>query len=367
MPTVNDKNNGRNFGRIAAITLLTLGCLYVMAPFLAAILFAASVVISSWPMYQRLLRRMGQRRMLAASTMTLTLTLLVLVPIALVGYNLADNLAHLFEQLRIVIDSGNIAPPAWIRNIPMVGTHIDDYLVQLIGSREQMMALGQRMLAPGRHYLAVSGMVLGTGIAQMALAAFVAFFFYRDGTTLLRAVTVVMHRVMGENGPHILRTVSQTVRGVMFGLLGTALAQALVAAVGFAIAGVPGVPLLSVLVFVLSLVPVGPPLVWGGAALWLFSHGENGWGIFMVIWGTVLISGVDNVVKPYLISRGSSLPFLLTLLGVLGGVLAFGFVGIFIGPTLLAVGYSLLSQWTGGADEIALPADRAENQDGRPS
>jgi predicted PurR-regulated permease PerM len=356
-------NNGRNVGRIAAITLLTLGCLYVMAPFMAATLFAAAVVISSWPMYQRLLRRFRQRRTLAASTMTLTLTLLVLIPIALVGYHLADNVTRLFEQLRVIIDSGEVAPPGWLRNIPMVGTYIDNYLRELIGSREQMLALARRLLEPGRHYLAVSGIVLGTGIAQMALAAFVAFFFYRDGMTLLRAITVVMGRVMGENGPHILRTVSQTVRGVMYGLLGTALAQALVAAVGFVIAGVPGVPLLSVLVFVLSLVPVGPPLVWGGAALWLFSHGENGWGIFMVIWGTVLISGVDNVVKPMLISRGSSLPFLLTLLGVLGGVLAFGFVGIFIGPTLLAVGYSLLSDWTGGGDEIALPSDRAKNPD----
>lgn len=361
MPPDNGNKNGKNFARSAAITLLTLGCLYVMAPFLAAILFAAAVVISSWPMYQRLLRRFGQRRTLAASTMTLTLTLLVLIPIALVGYHLADNIGRLFEQMRIVIDSGDVAPPAWIRNIPMVGTHVDDYLRELIGSRDQMMALGRRMLEPGRHYLAASGIVLGTGIAQMALAAFVAFFFYRDGLTLLRAIAVAMQRVMGENAPHILRTVSQTVRGVMYGLLGTALAQALVAAVGFVIAGVPAVPLLSVLVFVLSLVPVGPPIVWGGAALWLFSHGENGWGIFMVIWGTVLISGVDNVVKPMLISRGSSLPFLLTLLGVLGGVLAFGFVGIFIGPTLLAVGYSLLSGWTGGGDEIVLPADRADN------
>ena len=106
-------------------------------------------------------------------------------------------------------------------------------------------------------------------------------------------------------------------------------------------------PLLSVLVFVSSLIPVGPPIIWGGAALWLFDQGSTGWGVFMVVWGLVLISGVDNVVKPLLISRGSSLPFLLVLLGVLGGVLAFGFVGLFIGPTLLAVGYSLMRDWTG--------------------
>ncbi|MFM2088557.1 MAG: hypothetical protein RLZZ237_3426, partial [Pseudomonadota bacterium] len=117
-------------------------------------------------------------------------------------------------------------------------------------------------------------------------------------------------------------------------------------------AGVPAVALLGIATFILSLVPVGPPLIWGGAAIWLFNEGHTGWGIFMLVWGALLISGVDNVVKPMLISRGSSLPFLLVLLGVLGGVLAFGFVGLFIGPTLLAVLYSLLQTWTVGATTV---------------
>jgi predicted PurR-regulated permease PerM len=108
------------------------------------------------------------------------------------------------------------------------------------------------------------------------------------------------------------------------------------------------VALLSVATFLLSLVPVGPPLIWGGATIWLFNEGSTGWAVFMCVWGMFVISGVDNVVKPMLISRGSSLPFLLVLLGVMGGVLAFGFVGLFIGPTLLAVGLGLLRNWTGG-------------------
>ena len=110
-------------------------------------------------------------------------------------------------------------------------------------------------------------------------------------------------------------------------------------------------PLTMWLTFVTSLVPVGPPMIWGGAAIWLFAQGSTGWGIFMLVWGLVLISGVDNVVRPVLISRGSSQPFLLTFLGVLGGVIAFGFVGMFLGPTLLAVGYSLISDWTGVGEQ----------------
>ena len=347
-----DRRPGRNATRAGAVILLTLGCLYVLRPFLAAILFAAAVVISSWPLYQKLLHRLRGRRTLAALTMTLSLTLLVIIPLALVAYNLADNVASSFDQIRAALNQGELLPPAWVRDIPLVGDQLDNYLRQLVASRERMLELGQRMVEPARHALLSGGMMLGAGVAQMSLAAFVSFFFYRDGETLTAVIGAAMRRIMDEGAASVTEIVSQTVRGVMYGLLGTALAQALVAALGFSIARVPAVPLLSVLVFVSSLIPVGPPIVWGGAAVWLFAQGETGWGIFMLVWGFFLISGVDNVVRPMLISRGSSLPFLLTLLGVLGGVMAFGFVGMFIGPTLLAVGYSLMSGWTHTRDPI---------------
>jgi predicted PurR-regulated permease PerM len=131
------------------------------------------------------------------------------------------------------------------------------------------------------------------------------------------------------------------------------LVQAVMAGIGFFVAGVPGAALLALLTFFLSAVPIGPPLVWIPASLWLFSQGSNGWGIFMVIWG-VGVSSVDNIVKPWLISQGSDMPFLLIFFGVLGGALAFGFIGVFIGPTLLAVGYRLLTEWA--ATRVALAA-----------
>ncbi len=347
-----DQRPGRNYTRAAAVVLLAIGCLYILRPFLAAILFAAAVVISSWPLYQRLLARLNGRRTIAALTMTLSLTLLVIIPLALVAWNLADNIGSAFEQIRDALSHGELLPPAWIRDIPLVGDQLDLYLRQLVASRERMLELARRMLEPARHYLLAGGLMLGTGVVQMSLAAFVSFFFYRDGNALMAVIGAAMRRIMDEEAGAVTEIVSQTVRGVMYGLLGTALAQALVAALGFVIAGVPAVLLLSVLVFVSSLIPVGPPVIWGGAAVWLFSQGDTGWGIFMLVWGVFGISGVDNVVRPMLISRGSSLPFLLTLLGVLGGVIAFGFIGRFIGPTLLAVGYSLLSGWTHTRDPI---------------
>lgn len=342
-----EHRSGKNFASLGAIALLVIGCLYVLRPFLAAILFAAAVVISSWPLYLMLLDRMKGRRSLAALTLTLTLTLLVIVPIGLVAYNLADDIGRVYDQIKLAVDTGHVEPPAWIRQVPVVGDWLYGYVRELVSSREQMMEMAKQLLEPARHYLLGGGIVLGAGVAQMSLAAFVAFFLYRDGHTLLRAIRVAMQRIIGEGAPRIATTVSHTVRGVMYGILGTALAQGLVAALGFAIAGVPGVLLLGFGTFVMSLVPVGPPIIWGGAAIWLYNQGETGWAVFMLVWGVFLISGVDNVLKPFLISRGSSLPFLLVLLGVLGGVLAFGFVGLFIGPVLLAVGYSLVREWTG--------------------
>ena len=342
-----EPNSGKNYAYIGAIAFLVIGCLYVLRPFLAAILFAAAVVISSWPLYQVLLERMNGRRTLAALFLTLTLLLLVILPIGLVAYNLADDVAVFYEQLKLAVSTGYVQPPAWIRRVPIVGDWAYKYIAHAVSSREQMAEIAKRLMEPARHYLLGGGIVLGVGVAQMSLAAFVSFFLYRDGEALLRAIRVAMDRIIGDSAPRIATTVSHTVRGVMYGLLGTALAQGLVAALGFAIAGVPGMLLLGFATFVLSLVPVGPPLIWGGAAIWLFNQGQTGWAIFMLVWGFILISGVDNIVKPMLISRGSHLPFLLVLLGVLGGVIGFGFVGLFIGPVLLAVGYSLMREWTG--------------------
>ncbi|UGQ47156.1 AI-2E family transporter [Massilia endophytica] len=334
------------YTRLAAIVFLVIGCLVVLRPFLAAILFACAITISSWPLYLRLLDRLQSRHTLAAAVMTVSLILVIILPLALVTWNIADNAGNVYRGLRDALNAGTIEPPAWISQIPVIGETFNTYLLRLIHNREELIATAKRFMEPARHFLLGGGIVLGSGVAQVSLAAFVSFFLYRDGATLLAALRTGMNKIMGEHAVEVADTVSRTVRGVMYGLLGTALAQAAVAAVGFLIAGVPAVALLSVGTFLFSLIPVGPPLIWGGAAIWLFNQGDTAWGIFMIVWGLFLISGVDNVVKPMLISRGSSLPFLLVLLGVMGGVIAFGFVGLFIGPTLLAVALGLLRNWT---------------------
>ncbi|WP_426111995.1 AI-2E family transporter [Massilia sp. PWRC2] len=355
---------GKRAARLGAIVLLIVGCTLVLRPFISAILFAGVVVVSSWPLHQRLLARLRGRRNLAALTMTLCLTLLVIVPLSLVAWNMADDVKRVIDLLRAAIDGANLRSPRWLAGLPLVGPMLDGYLNNLLGNREELTLLARRLIEPTRYLVTSGGLLLGGGVVQLTMATFVSFFLYRDGAGAMRVIGVGAARMFGEHAARVSITISLTVRGVMLGLIGTALAQAIVAAIGFAIAGVPAVPLLAVLTFVLSLVPVGPPLVWGGAALWLFVHDQSGWGIFMLVWGVLLISGVDNVVRPMLISRGTTLPFLLTFLGVLGGVVAFGFVGLFIGPTLLAIAYSLINEWTGSNAEIAAESDHIGDANG---
>ena len=158
-----------------------------------------------------------------------------------------------------------------------------------------------------------------------------------------------MTRLAGsEKGLEVVATAQGAVKGVVYGLIGTAIAQSIVALIGFLIAGVPGAFLLSALTFVLSLVPMGPVLIWGGAAAWLYSQGQSGWAIFMVVYGVAVISSVDNFVKPILMSRAGGLSMLLVVLGVFGGAVAFGFIGLFVGPALLAVAWGLWNAWLAG-------------------
>jgi predicted PurR-regulated permease PerM len=202
----------------------------------------------------------------------------------------------------------------------------------------------KRFIEPMAAGMLKAGLRLGTGLLELAMSMLVTFFLLRSGTSVADNLTAGIERIAGERGKHLMQVAGNTVRGVVYGLLGTALVQALMAGLGFLVAGVPGAALLAMLTFFLSVVPVGPPLVWLPAALWLFSQGRTGWGIFMLIWG-VGVSTVDNFVKPWLISQGSDLPFILILIGVLGGALTFGFIGVFLGPTLLAVGYRIVREW----------------------
>jgi predicted PurR-regulated permease PerM len=336
----------RRTAQVAITAFLLLGCAFVLSPFFAAILFAGTVCITSWPLYVWLHRRLRGRDGLAAITMTLLLTAVLLVPMIGLAASLTDAVTGLADQVRALIEASGGRPPAWLKEIPFVGAEADAYLRKLVRSQQEVQKLALQAVEPARKFALGLGAVIGQGLLQISLVLFIVFFLYRDGARISKLLETAAERLGGELGESLLELAGNTVKAVMVGIVGTAAAQALVALVGFLIAGVPGALLMSAGIFFLSMVPVGPPLIWGGAAFWLYQQDQHGWAIFMLLWGLLAISSVDNFVKPLLISRTASLPILLIALGAFGGVLAFGFIGLFLGPTFLALGQALFLAWT---------------------
>jgi len=338
----------KRLAQIALVVLLIIGCVAVVLPFVGAVLFAFVIWICSWRVYRdRLLPRLLGRRALGASLMVLLLTLILILPTLILASSLASGADSAIAFIKSHIESGLPAtPPAWLAGLPVLGNDIDRVWQQMAGDREALNAALRQLIAPARSLVLAAAGIAANGLLQMLLVLFVAFFLYRDGERLGQVLAVAANKLGGELGAGMLARARETVIGVMLGLVGTAAAQGAVAILGFVIAGVPGAMVLGFATFFLSIMPaVGPTLVWAGAALWLYGEGQTAWAIFMVLYGVFAISSIDNLIKPIVMARGAGLSTLLVALGVLGGVLVFGFIGIFLGPVLLALGQMLFTRW----------------------
>ena len=330
---------------IGALLLLALGCAIVLWPFLSSLLWAAVICFSTWPIYTWCERTVGGRRGLAAALMTSSVALVLVAPFAIMVATLADSLSSLVTTATSLLEHGPPAPPHWVVGLPVVGESLAAYWQRLAHNAPAFVIEIKKLIGPATDVAVAGGAVLGIGLLELVLSVFIAFFFYRHGRQMAAYVRESAERFAGPRARHLLGVVGATVQGVVYGLIGTALAQALLAGIGFWIAGVPQAPLLGFLTFALAFVPAGPPLVWGAVAVWIFVQGSFWWGIFVVAWGLLLVSSIDNVLRPYLLNKSNNLPLVLGLFGFLGGILAFGFIGVFLGPTLLAIGYSLFIEW----------------------
>src|SRR4051812_16506611 len=270
------------YARIAAVALLAIGCFLILAPFLGAVLFAGVLCLSTWPAYAWLRDRWGGRSTLASLVLVLGMAIALVLPVALAAQSLMVHSAGVVESVRGYLDGNTtLELPRFIRELPLVGSALNDYWQLLLQSREELVALGKRIADPAKTLAVAMGAALGNGLIQILIALFVAFFFYRDGDRVKALLAESMVRLAGpERGMLLVSTAQGAVKGVVYGLIGTAFAQALVALIGFLIAGVPGALVLAALTFVLSLVPMGPVFVWGGAAAWLYFQGHTGWAIF---------------------------------------------------------------------------------------
>ncbi|MGH8451564.1 AI-2E family transporter [Pseudomonas sp.] len=338
-------NNDRLLVQILLLVLFG-ASFWVMAPFWSALFWGAVLAFASWPLMRLLTRWLGGRESLAAGILTLCWMLLVAVPLVWLGFNLADHVRDAVGLIKDIQVDGLPAAPTWLGSIPFVGERLVATWDSIDQQGAALMVSIKPYLGQVGNWLLARSAQIGGGILELTLSLVFVFFFYRDGPRLAVFVHRLLERLIGERAGYYIELVAGTVQRVVNGVIGTAAAQALLALIGFLIAGVPGALVLGIVTFLLSLIPMGPPLVWIPATAWLAWKGDYTYAVFLGVWGTFIISGVDNVLKPYLISRGGNLPLVIVLLGVFGGLIAFGFIGLFIGPTLLAVAYSLLTDWS---------------------
>lgn len=353
----------RNTLAIVFVAGLAALSLWVLRPFLAAGVWAAMIVVATWPPFVALEARLGGRRAPAIALMTLAMLLLLVLPLWLA----VDTIFAHAGQLTVIVNqlaSNGLPPlPAWLAGLPLVGERLAGLWQQLAsGGADGLVAQVSPYAADtGKWVLAQVG-GLGGMLVQFFLVVTLAAIMYAGGEDAARLVRRFGRRLAGARGENSVILAAQAIRGVALGVGVTALVQTVLGGLGLALAGVPLAALLSALMLMLCIAQVGPLPVLLPAAGWLFWMGDSGWAVFLVVW-SVVVGSLDNFLRPALIRRGADLPLLLIFAGVIGGMLGFGLVGIFVGPVVLAVTWTLLQAWIAdalGDDSAADQADAPE-------
>jgi predicted PurR-regulated permease PerM len=231
--------------------------------------------------------------------------------------------------------------------VPLLGSRFHGFWSELAAGSAEAAATLEPYVQYARASILGFGALISSGVLQIFISLLIAFFLYRDGQRAAATLNSVLERLAGRRGPHLLDVAAGTLKGVVYGIVGTNLTESILAALGFWIAGVPGALLLGFFCFFLTLVPAGPTLIWLPAAIWLFMTGETGWAVFLIAWSIMVFGVIEALLRTFLVSRGSYLPMILILLGLFGGLVTFGFIGLFLGPCLLALGYTLIREWIG--------------------
>jgi predicted PurR-regulated permease PerM len=330
---------------VLCIGLLILAVLWVLRPFIGPAIWAGTIVIATWPMMRRIESLLAGRRAPAVAVMVIALVALFVVPVILGVLTIiqhVDDITALAGQLaRFRLPP----PPRWLVEMPLIGDKLQlAWESASAAGTEGLFANLVPYTGPALAWLVSRIGGVGLLLAQSALVVLLATVMYAQGDAAAARLQAVVHRLAGAQGVDALALAGQAVRGVALGVGITAVAQAALGGIGVVVAGVPYAAVLTVVMFVLSIAQLGPLPVLLPATGWLFWSGEAGWGLFLLIVAGIA-SIVDSVLRPMLIRVGADLPLLLVFAGVVGGILAFGLVGIFIGPVVLAVGFALLNAW----------------------
>ena len=358
LPPAGARDLARTTFAVLFIGLLLGASLWILRPFLGPTIWATMVVVATWPVMKRVQSLLWGRRVLAVVVMTVLLLLLFVVPLMLAIITIVDNTDELATWAKLVSTwrPGEQAPQ-WLRELPLVGGLAETLWSHLMA---QLRALGLTDLMPRltpyagnvtKWFVSEVGSI-GLVVLQFLLTVAIAAVLYSTGEEGAERVRRFARRLAGERGADAVQLAGDAIRGVALGVGVTALVQSVIAGLGLAVAGIPFAGLLTALMFMLCIAQVGPLPVLLPALIWAFYSGHPGWGSFLIVIA-VVVTALDNVLRPLLIRMGADLPLLLIFAGVIGGLLAFGLVGIFVGPVVLAVGYTLLEAWMGDGEAPA--------------
>lgn len=330
------------------IGVLTAACFWILHPFMSALLWATMIVISTWPLMLKMEALLWGKRSLAVVFMTLLLLMMLVVPLSLSIITIVERSDEIVGWTRSLSTLSVPPPPAWVGNLPVVGKKIADGWTHLASSTPaELSARITPYSGKVASWIASKAGSFGMMIAQFLLTVIISAILYGTGELAAEGIRLFARRLAGQQGEDAAILAAKATRGVALGVGVTALVQALLGGIGLAVSGVPAAMLLTAVMFMLCLAQVGPALVLIPAVVWLFWQDQTLWGSIMIVW-TMFVGTIDNFIKPVLIKKGADLPLILIFAGVLGGLIAFGIIGLFIGPVVLAVTYTLLEAWVIG-------------------
>jgi predicted PurR-regulated permease PerM len=331
--------------RILAIALLLIACIEVLSPFIGPLTWAGIIAVSTWPAFKRLCSWLGGRQALAATLLVLALSAALILPLLLLALSLADSVPAATALANNLANMKLPPPPHWLSTVPFFGPSLTDAWQSSHSDISGLFVKLKPYIDQAAYWAVGQGAQLGKSLLMLILAMVISGFFLVYGDAGWITFENILARVGGKLGGNLPELIARTIRSVTNGVVGTALVQALLTVIGLVICSVPGAVILGFLCFIIAVSQLPTMFVWAPAAVWLFYGGHSGFGIFLVLWGILVVNMVENVLKPYLISHGSGLPLPLIFLGVIGGLLTWGLIGLFIGPTALAVGYTLFNFW----------------------
>jgi len=334
----------------SALALLFIGILiaasfWVLTPFITALIWATMIVISTWPLMLSVQARLWGRRSLAVTFMSLTLLMVLVVPLWFSIVTIVERSDEIVGWTRSLSTFSVPPPPVWVGNLPVVGGKLTQKWNQVAAISPT--ELSERLtpyVGKAVKWFAGKAGDIGLMIVQFLLTVIIAAILYASGEKAASGVRLFARRLAGQQGEDAAILAAKAARGVALGVVVTALVQSVLGGSGLLLSGVPAAGLLTAVMFMLCLAQVGPGLVLIPSVIWLFWQDQTMWGSVMVVW-TIIVGTIDNFIRPMLIKKGADLPLILIFAGVIGGLFAFGIIGLFIGPVVLAVTYTLLEDW----------------------